>query len=605
MNNLPYFSALADALWRHESRGGGADSRRRELTIWTDATTRAALHVDLLRSDLARAPHRPAELKSAQSELDDPARTIELCRGVYEDASAIQASVSWSDFAPLGYSARDLQLRYDGDPCCLGEEVDGGFQIEARVGNGSFGTVFRALQKPANEWVAVKVPRGASSHAQQHAATLLCREADILSGISSTDVPRFVQLLPAHEDRPPLLVMEFVEGQRLSAIVRRTPLDVRQACEVVAILAEVVDRMHTRQFIHRDIKPDNVVIRQNGRPCLLDMGVTFAEQDRFTKEGRVIGTLNYMAPEGLLGMTSQLDGRSDIWSLGAVLYELLTGHVLQQISNREEALVAAVALRRDKPPFADLIPESLRQICLQCLAREPLDRFNTAAELALALRQWMQGDTVNNVPREPSALASWRLGMKLGAAVENHAFLGRYLHQVTQLRQRDNAQRQDVDKALASALAYGMAVTISLEELATQAGKLSMDLPTLGIARQLQSKFYKKDRSSENEAWLQEQVPVINEHLELLYHRVLSALRNDDDNLAAYCELATRCTVILLSQEEVDDLDELWQRMEVPGGLWRRFKDTIGRPNAGKQALIQLDKGIERYFLYDEVFERA
>jgi hypothetical protein len=358
--------------------------------------------------------------------------------------------------------------------------------------------------------------------------------------------------------------------------------------------------MHRKGYIHRDLKPDNVVVRTDGRPCLLDMGVAFAEPDRFTQEGIIAGTLNYMPPEGLLGMVSQLDGRSDIWSLGALLYEMLSGQLLQQISNREEALVASVALNVDPPTFPESTPEAVRRICRKCLAREPNERFNTAADVASALRQWLAATMPIEKMPEDVRLLGWRLGMKLGSAVENHAFFGRQLHHLGDISPEAETVSGEAASHMAYALAHGMGLVSNLDELATLARNLSIELPKLPGAHRLQEMFYYKDRSADGVRWLRSQTPEIRDHLEALYRLVMADLRKHGDPETACCEVAARATLLLLSREDPKDLDGVWLGTGMPRTFWEQFKDAIYETEDGKQALIQLDKRVQRFLLFGD-----
>jgi len=306
-----------------------------------------------------------------------------------------------------------------------------------------------------------------------------------------------------------------------------------------------------------------------------------------------------MAPEGLLGMTSQLDGRSDVWSLGAILYELLTGKMLQCIENREEALVASVAIHIDRPPFPEETPQSLQQICLRCLAREANERFSSAGGLAAALGRW---ESAPEVIEEGSSqqLLGWRLGMKYGAALENLAYFGRHLHQMGNLASAAGAMTAPALQALGMARGFAFGLVIAYDDLRKLAFPAGIALPALEHSGKLQEIFYKKDQSVETAEWLRAELPELHAHLESAYCSLVEGLRTASDAVSACCEMAARCTLLLLSQEDYGELDAVWLRTGIASDEWQQFKETFERGPTAKESLIRLDKAVERRLHFGE-----
>jgi hypothetical protein len=596
--------ALDDAVWRYEAAGGGKDHRLSALRAWPYPKSRGVLHVELLRSDLGRCVGDagwPDTLASAVLELADRAAAVTLCRGAYKDACETNLPLAWNDFAPVPADPEELALRLDGDPLVLGAVVQGRYAVEQRIGSGGFGVVYRANDSDTGRKLAIKGPLGVGDRRRQ-AVRLLQREAEILRAIGGAGAPALFGIVTADDDLQ-LVLMEYVEGVSLTTWQRTHKPTPHQSALLIGALAATTDNFHRAGFVHRDLKPDNILVRLDGTPCLVDLGVTFTEADRFTTEGRVPGTLNYMPPEGLLGMSSQLDGRSDVWALGAILYELLTGDLLQQIDSREAALVASVAIHVDKPDFPDDVPDALREICLRCLAREPNERFSSAGELAAALSRWESGADATQEEASQQRLLGWRLGMKYGSTLENLAYLGRHLHLMGDALGTIAAAEPKALEHFGMARGFGMGLVIAYDDLTKLALKASIALPRLDVSRRLQEIMYRNDKSPGTAAWLRAELPRLRGHLEAIYPELIEGLRHVSDAASACCELAARTMVLLLSQEDYVELDEVWRRTGIDGDEWERFKETFERGPTAKEALARLDKDIERRLVFGEPAE--
>lgn len=595
--------ALDDAVWRYEAAGGGKDHRLSALRAWPYPESRGVLHVELLRSDLGRCVGDagwPDTLASAVLELADRAEAVTLCRGAYKDACETNLPLTWNDFAPVPADPEELALRLDGDPLVLGAVVQGRYAVEQRIGSGGFGVVYRANDIDTGRTLAIKGPLGVGDRRRQ-AVRLLQREAEVLRAIGGAGAPALFGIVT--DDDLQLVLMEYVEGVSLTTWQRTHKPTPHQSALLIGALAATTDNFHRAGFVHRDLKPDNILVRLDGTPCLVDLGVTFTEADRFTTEGRVPGTLNYMPPEGLLGMSSQLDGRSDVWALGAILYELLTGDLLQQIDSREAALVASVAIHVDKPDFPDDVPDALREICLRCLAREPNERFSSAGELAAALSRRESGADATQEEASQQRLLGWRLGMKYGSTLENLAYLGRHLHLMGDPLGTIAAAEPKPLEHFGMARGFGMGLVIAYDDLTKLALKASIALPRLDVSRRLQEIMYRNDQSPDTAAWLRAKLPRLRGDVEAIYPELIEGLCHVSDAASACCELAARTMVLLLSQEDYVELDEVWRRTGIDGDEWERFKETFERGPTAKEALARLDKDIERRLVFGEPAE--
>src|SRR5262245_12469447 len=200
----------------------------------------------------------------------------------------------------------------------------GKFELIATVGSGAFGTVYKARDPGLDRVVAVKVPRGAALPGSADLDRFL-REARSVAQL------RHPAIVPVYEvgqtDGTPYLVSEFVEGVTLADLLTARRLPPADAARLVADLADALQYAHERGVVHRDVKPSNVMLGPGDRPYLMDFGL--AKRDagdaRVTTDGQVLGTPAYMSPEQARGEAARVDGRSDVYSLGVVMYELLTG----------------------------------------------------------------------------------------------------------------------------------------------------------------------------------------------------------------------------------------------------------------------------------------
>jgi hypothetical protein len=274
----------------------------------------------------------------------------------------------------------------------------GKFELVEQLGTGAFGEVFRAIDTELDRPVAVKVLRGGA-------------------GASRDDVERFVRearsaarlrhpgIVAVHEtgqaaDGSPFMVEEFVRGETLAAHIKNGPLEPRRAAEIVALAADALAYAHAHGVVHRDVKPSNILLDPEGQPHLMDFGLAKRETDDppETIEGQVLGTPAYMSPEQARGESNRVDGRSDVYSLGVVLYELLTGE--RPFRGNRRMLLLQVLDDEPRPlrRLNDRIPRDLENICLKAMAKTPGRRYATATDLADDLRRFIRGEPVKARP---------------------------------------------------------------------------------------------------------------------------------------------------------------------------------------------------------------
>jgi serine/threonine protein kinase len=274
----------------------------------------------------------------------------------------------------------------------------GKFELLAALGSGSFGQVYRARDTELDRLVAIKVLR-AGSLANEQEVDRLTREAKSAARLKH---PGIVSLFDFGQtpDGAPFLVEEFIEGRTLAEQLSAARFDFMQAATLAADVAEALDYAHRHGVIHRDVKPSNIMLDPAGRSHLMDFGLAKREGDEtpMTVEGDVLGTPAYMSPEQARGDSHLVDARSDVYGLGVVLYELLTGERPFRGNRRMLLLQVLDDEPRSPRQLNDKIPRDLETICLKALAKSPGRRYATASEFGDDLRRWIAGEPIKARP---------------------------------------------------------------------------------------------------------------------------------------------------------------------------------------------------------------
>src|SRR5262249_19340223 len=273
-----------------------------------------------------------------------------------------------------------------------------GYDVEAVIGRGGMGGVYRARHRKLNRPGALKmIPAGAYASPTDRAR--FQREAEAVAALRH---PNVVQVYDSGEaGGRPYFTMEFVEGGTLADKLARTPLAARPAADLVAALAEAVHAAHASGVVHRDLKPANVLLTADGTPKVTDFGLArYVEGGpELTLSGTRVGTPSYMAPEQALGRSRAIGPATDVYALGAILYELLTGR--PPFKGESAAETERQVIANDPVPPSRLnarVPRDLETICLMCLHKAPTRRYASAGELAEDLHRFLEGKPVRARP---------------------------------------------------------------------------------------------------------------------------------------------------------------------------------------------------------------
>ena len=280
-------------------------------------------------------------------------------------------------------------------PCAPGDVIQGKYRIEKLVGSGGMAWVFEATHLQLQHPVALKILRVDPNGDNTEALARFRREARAAASISGDSTARVMDV-GALDDASPFLVMELLEGRDLDAVIQaRTRLSVASAVSYVLQACEGIAETHAAGIVHRDLKPSNLFLTETSdgsvRVKLLDFGVSkFADPSgdgaRVTATRALVGSPVYMSPEQMRG-SQNIDTRTDIWSIGIILYELL-GHGHSPFEAPTLPAICARVLDKEPPPLRKIrrdLPRALEAVVLRCLEKEPERRFRTVADLADAL----------------------------------------------------------------------------------------------------------------------------------------------------------------------------------------------------------------------------
>ena len=346
-----------------------------------------------------------AEIPADAPEGGCPGCLLESGLGLLPDAPLAvgDASTVTLTEAPDGGAAENVEANAAAPPRrnkkaaraaeTLGELGD--YELLEEIGRGGQGVVFRARQRSLNRTVALKVISLGQWASRAHLKRFR-REAE---AAASLEHPGIVPVYEVGErDGSCYFSMRFVEGGQLDQVTKREPMSLRHATELIAKVARTVHYAHEHGIVHRDIKPGNILLDAKGEPLLTDFGLARLTEfeSTVTRTKEVMGTPSYMAPEQAVGNNAAVSSATDVYGLGAVLYQLLTGHPPFAGGTTYETIKLVLDTEPRPPRLLNRkIDRELSTICLKCLEKDPKRRYPSALSLAEDLEHWLKHEPIH------------------------------------------------------------------------------------------------------------------------------------------------------------------------------------------------------------------
>jgi tetratricopeptide (TPR) repeat protein/tRNA A-37 threonylcarbamoyl transferase component Bud32 len=441
-----------------------------------------------------------------------------------------------------------------------------GYEIEGELGRGGMGVVYKARQAGLNRTVALKMILH-SRHAGGEGRARFLAEAEAVARLQH---PNIVQIHEIGEhDNAPYFSLEFCPGGSLDRKLAHKPAPAREAAALVRTLADAVHAAHKRGIVHRDLKPANVLIAEDGTLKVTDFGLAKRlDQAGETRSGAVMGTPNYMAPEQAEGKIDQLGPPCDVYALGAILYECLTGRP-PFLGHSALEVLAQVRELDPLPPrrLQPGVPRDLDIICLKCLQKAPAARYDSAADLAADLGRYLEGRPILARP-----VPAWERGAKwarrhparaaLAAAAVlvvalaslGGVFYGMYKDRENVLLRQQSERDRRFDAALLHSAEEEAAARLALGQKQDEKAGIHLNAADQALltAEENTSEQAQREEIARRRGWVHESLDELKRRQDMLpriarlqkgrddvhFYEVSPTGREKADNLSKVCQLA-------------------------------------------------------------------
>jgi serine/threonine-protein kinase len=607
-DNVPCDELVESLLLRFDEdiKEGRSPDWNQYLNRCPDANAKAELLALMIRSEQGHSSWDPVRIKDRLLLYPDPNSqdewTLSLVRKLYDDRIETDDFPSLHEFAPLGLPIDRLQLQTGDDELYLGYAVGQRYRLEQRVGVGGYGRVYRAMDTMKGCTVAVKVAHGSGDDGKAQAKRLLEQESQALKALPHAGIPRLLDL--TLEGGTLCMVMDFVDGQTLHHLRRQGPLAPERAAKIVAHLAETLHFIHRHGYLHRDLSPSNVLIDQSDVPFLMDFGLADLQTELFDRDRQSRGTPGYMSVESVIGATREIDPRDDIWSLGVILYELLTGHATDVRHTMPGSYEAALNFEKQLADSDSTIPQALRPILQRCVADDPDDRYDVAGLVARELRGYLgQPWAPLDETRVESArrrLLAWRAGFHFGVAYLCHTWARRRL---SSLITESKGQFENAGVAFQMVMSSEKGSLDDLLKCTASAAKSGMARPQIaGVSEFIWIFNNRRDRPDLKVCMrLSEFMDEVDRALDLVSTQLTSHADKEGSATSAVLRLAVLCGSQAVGESVAPTMQRLSTAAKLSNdGIARYIASSSGEqsPDERDRERDRLNKYVERELMY-------
>ena len=532
------------------------------------ATLPPSSNVPAAASDATLPPSNNSTVTPADAPTLKPPAGGTLPPGLPSDATLDPNSAQAQAYREAAHSAPPI----GSGPSIVTGASFGHYQLLEPIAKGGMGIVYKARQRNLNRIVAIKMIL-AGQFADQTDIDRFYAEAEAAAALSHPNIVAIHEIGEVQGQH--FFSMDYIDGQSLSGLVHESPLPPRRAAELVQTIAETMQYAHDSGIVHRDLKPSNVLLDKKQRPLITDFGLAkhVSGQSQMTMAGAVIGTPSYMPPEQAAGDGANVGPWSDLYSLGAILYETLTGKPPFRAATPFETIRQVLEIEPISPRLLNPgVPRDLETICLKCLQKERSRRYASAQELADELGRFLRGEPIQARPissvarlwrlirRNPlpsAAIAAVALMLVATAAVSSVA----YVQTSAALDQSEESLREAIGAV------NDLFTTVSEDTLLNQPGMQPLRKDLLNKALTYYQRFLKQRAND----------PRVQDELAAAYFRIgliTEVLQSPDEALPHYqTALQMQQRLHDAKPHDLPRLERLGNTHTALGTLWIKKKD--------------------------------